>query len=179
MHLHDRLDARIGALDLRDDSEYARFLTVQRLAREPMEAFLAERPLNGIAHPPLQTPLIEADLDALDPQPARRTSAPCRFEPSIDKDSQGAVLGVIWVLAGSAMGNSMMMRQLRRTPAATERPYRFLSDRAMPAYWQDVRPILEEPASLTRRNAATEAAEAVFAYFLSVADDCDRVSVAA
>jgi len=156
---HDRLDAAVGALDLADASQYAEFLRIQLAAREALEALLGQR--MGHDAPPSQAHLLRADLQALNEAlPARRVL--------VSLPAGADITGMCWAVAGSHLGNRMMMRNLA-TRAPAEWPTRFLADESMMTWWQGFRPALERPA--TPGDPAIPAACAAFDAFLSAAAD--------
>jgi heme oxygenase len=175
MAAHELLDhAMQAASGWQTRADYARFLALQHAARAPLEAWLAAHAPADLA-PPLQTPLLARDLVALgcplpsasppfDPlqTPARPPSAP------LFHVKHGA-LGAAWVLAGSALGNKAIAKQVARIGGGAW-PVAFLGDDAMMAFWQGLRARIEQPVAPAEAEAATYAAEAVFAHFLAVAD---------
>lgn len=155
---HGRLDAAMGTLDLSRPEDYARFLRVQLAGREPVEAWLAA--VAGTDAPPPMSPLIRTDLEALGVDAPRQTGTP--FDPGT---AEGAI-GTAWVLAGSHLGNRMMLRRLaERAPAGW--PVAFLSDEQMAAHWRAILPALStdrpDPAP------AIASARATFAVILAAA----------
>jgi heme oxygenase len=164
MAAHDLLDhAMQAASGWQTRADYARFLALQHAARAPIEAWLAAHAPPGLI-PPLQTPLLARDLAALGaalPPPAPLFTLG-RCEP-------GHALGTAWVLAGSALGNTAIARQVARIGGGAW-PVAFLGDSAMMAFWQALRSRIETPARPGEAEGATRAAEAVFAHFLSVAE---------
>ncbi|MCX9148400.1 biliverdin-producing heme oxygenase [Erythrobacter sp. WG] len=176
MAAHDLLDhAMQAASGWQTRSDYARFLGLQHAARVPVEAWLAEHAPADL-RPPLQTPLIARDLSALG---TGLPPASPPFDPGYTPSSpplagvfhvKHSALGVAWVLAGSALGNAAIGRQVKRIGDGVW-PMAFLGDAAMMAFWQGLRARIEgEPASPAEAAGATQAAEAVFAHFLGVAD---------
>lgn len=162
-HLHSRLDAQLGALDLAHRADYARFLGVQRAARGPIERWCRAH-LPSELVPPVQSGLIAADLAALGV-----TSGAAAVPFAAPAVCAGTALGVAWALGGSSLGNRAMLAHLRRT-APGDWPTAFLADPAMPAFWSAVRPHLERSANAEETRAAVAGAEAVFAQFLAAAD---------
>jgi len=73
------------------------------------------------------------------------------------------------VLAGSALGNKAIAKQVTRIGRG-QWPLAFLGDEAMMGFWQDLRARIERPAAPAEAEGATRAAEAVFAHFLAVAE---------
>ncbi|MFN3990849.1 MAG: biliverdin-producing heme oxygenase [Erythrobacter sp.] len=164
MAAHELLDHTMQAASgWRSLGDYARFLSLQHAARAPVEAWLeAHAPAD--LRPPSQTPLIACDLAALGqalPRPAAAFA--------MRADSEGAALGAAWVLAGSALGNKAILKQMRRASAAHGGgwPATFLGDGAMLGFWQSLRPRLERPVSAAQATAAAKAAGAVFAHFIA------------
>lgn len=164
MAAHDLLDhAMQAASGWQTRADYARFLALQHAARAPLEAWLAAHAPADLCPPP-QTPLLAQDLAALGmglPAPAPVLTLP--------RPDAGTALGTAWVLAGSALGNRAIARQVARIGAG-EWPAEFLSDDAMMAFWQGLRARIEQPAATGEAEGATRAADAVFAHFLSVAE---------
>lgn len=163
MAAHDLLDdAMQAASGWQTRADYARFLSLQYAARLPLEDWLAAHAPSGLVPPP-QTPLITADLARLDlPAPA---PAPLF---TLGRTDAGHALGAAWVLAGSALGNKAIAKQVARIGGG-KWPVAFLGDDAMMAFWQALRARIERPVAPSETVGATEAAEAVFAHFLAVA----------
>lgn len=164
MAAHELLDhAMQAASGWQSREDYARFLALQHAARAPLEGWLAAHAPADLIPPP-QTPLIARDLARLGvtlPAPAPLFT--------IGRAGTGQALGAAWVLAGSALGNKAIAKQVARIGAG-EWPADFLGDGAMMHFWQGLRARIEQPASPAEADGATRAAEAVFAHFLSVAD---------
>jgi heme oxygenase len=164
MAAHDLLDhAMQAASGWQTRTDYARFVALQHAARAPIEAWLAAHAPPGLTPPP-QTPLLARDLAALGtavPPPAPLFTLG-RCEP-------GHALGTAWVLAGSALGNKAIAKQVARIGGGAW-PVAFLGDDAMMSFWQALRSRIETPARPGEAAGATRAAEAVFAHFLSVAE---------
>jgi heme oxygenase len=164
MAAHDLLDhAMQAASGWQTRADYARFLGLQHAARAPIEAWLAAHAPSGLI-PPEQTGLLARDLAALgaDAPPPAPLFSMGRCEP-------GHALGTAWVLAGSALGNKAIARQVARIGGGAW-PVAFLGDDAMMSFWQALRSRIETPANPDEAAGATRAAEAVFAHFLSVAE---------
>ncbi|WP_162935731.1 biliverdin-producing heme oxygenase [Tsuneonella amylolytica] len=148
----------MAVLDLAQPRYYARFLQVQYAARLPIEAWVGTA-VSAALRPPVQTPLIAADLAAIGHSPPR--SAPAFSAPA------AGAIGVAWALAGSSLGNGAMLADLRKRDASV--PVAFLSDDAMPAFFARLRPRLQDPfADTDTRDAAIAAARAVFSTFAAV-----------
>lgn len=172
MAAHDLLDhAMQAASGWQTRNDYARFLALQYAARLPVEQWLAAHAAPGCAPPP-QTPLIAADL-ALLGQPL---PAPARLF-TLGRTGPGHVTGTAWVLAGSALGNRAIVRQVARVGAGAW-PVNFLDDSAMMDFWQGLRARIESAALPADATGATEAAEAVFAHFLAVAQQGENAASA-
>lgn len=165
MAAHDLLDhAMQAASGWQTRADYARFLALQHAARAPLEAWLSAHAPDDLV-PPLQTPLIAADLARMEvtlPAPAPLFT--------LGRTRPGHALGTAWVLAGSALGNRAIVRQVARIGKG-QWPVAFLDDAAMMAFWQALRARIECPAAASEAEGATHAAEAVFAHFLAVAED--------
>jgi heme oxygenase len=168
MAAHELLDhAMRAASGWQARTDYARFLSLQHAARAPIEAWLAAHAPADLV-PPLQTPLLARDLAALGvPLPP-----PSPLAAQIFHLKHGA-LGAAWVLAGSALGNKAIAKQVARIGGGTW-PVAFLGDDAMMAFWQGLRARIERPAKPAEAEAATHAAEAVFAHFLAVAEGAQK-----
>lgn len=164
MAAHDLLDhAMQAASGWQTRSDYARFLALQHRARVPLEEWLVRHAPSDLSPPP-QTPLLARDLAALGldvpaPAPGLTHAMP----------SPGEALGTAWVLAGSALGNRAIAKQVARIGGG-EWPTAFLGDETMMAFWQGLRARIERPAEPDEAEGATRAAEAVFAHFLAVAE---------
>jgi len=161
---HELLDhAMQAASGWQTRTDYARFLALQHAARMPLEEWLAAHAPHDLV-PPLQTGLIARDLARLEvEQPA---PAPLF---TIGRTGPGHALGAAWVLAGSALGNKHIARQVARIGGG-KWPVAFLRDEAMMRFWQGLRARVERPAAAPEAEGATRAAEAVFAHFLGVAE---------
>jgi len=169
MAAHDLLDHAMQAASgwqTRDD--YARFLALQHAARAPLEGWLAAHAPEGLAPPP-QTGLIARDL--------ARLAMPCPAPAplfTIGRPGPGAALGIAWVLAGSALGNKAIARQVARIGGGTW-PTAFLGDNGAMTFWQGLRERIERPAAPDEAAGAIRAAEAVFAHFIAVAEAPESV----
>lgn len=168
MAAHDLLDhAMQAASGWQARSDYGRFLALQYAARAPLEAWLDDHAPHDLS-PPAQTPLLARDLTAL----GMALPAACPpFDPGQTRATlpAGAALGTAWVLAGSALGNRGIARQVARIGGG-QWPDAFLEDGAMMAFWQGLRARIERPAAAAEAEGATRAAEAVFAHFLAATD---------
>ena len=156
---HQSLDTALGRLDLAEQQDYARFLSVQSRARGGVEAWLA-RYCPPEWMPPSQAASLRQDLTELG-------FATTHGAPAFAHGDEGPVawLGAAWVLAGSSLGNRMMERDLAAR-APSDWPMAFLRDSAMPSYFKALRPLLEN----TDVNPGAErTASAVFDHFLDEA----------
>lgn len=169
MAAHDLLDhAMQAASGWQTREDYARFLGLQHASRAPLESWLAAHAPENLVPPP-QTGLIAQDLAQLGmavPPPAPLFT--------IGRPGPGAALGIAWVLAGSALGNKAILRQVARIGSGAW-PTTFLGDDGAMAFWQDLRARIERPADAAEAEGATRAAEAVFAHFLGVAEAAEGV----
>lgn len=175
MAAHELLDhAMQAASGWQTRSDYARFLALQYAARAPLEAWLADHAPAGLV-PPLQTPLLARDLAALNTglpracPPFYPYQTPSRPLANSVFHVKHAALGAAWVLAGSALGNKAIAKQVARIGGG-DWPVAFLADGAMMAFWQELRTRIECPSTPAEAAGATQAAEAVFAHFLAVAE---------
>ena len=150
----------MGALDLSDPNDYARFLAAQAAALLPLEATLDHAGAAAIfpqwpAH--RRGPALAADLDALGialPSPA--------LVPQLVGEPD--VLGALYVIEGSRLGGKM----LRRT-VPNEMPTAFL-DHAPALDWREFVAYLEQMlASQVDRAVAIRAANATFDAFTGAA----------
>lgn len=172
-HAHDLLDHAMRAAsgwETRED--YAGFLTLQYSARLPVEAWLA-RHAPPTLRPPPQCPLIARDLAMLG---ERLPDAATRFAPHLAVSAapgNAFALGIAWVLAGSALGNRGILKQVERIGAAAAGahgwPRAFLADEAMLQFWTGLRRRIERPADHVEAEAASRAASCVFDHFLAAA----------
>ena len=178
MAAHDLLDHTMQAASgWQSLADYARFLSLQHAARTPIEVWL-ESHAPADLRPPAQTPLIARDLAAL----GLAVPAPAAAFAMADEGSPGdEALGAAWVLAGSALGNKAILKQMRRASAAqgAHWPSAFLGDEAMLAYWQGLRARIERPAAAAQARAAADAASAVFRHFIAHAGKAAAAGAAA
>ena len=104
---HDRLDATMReASGWSAQQDYASFLSIQLSARVPVEKWL-ERHAPPRLLPPAQSPLLAQDLTAMG-YPLPYPAGDFAFEP----ESEFSVLGAAWVLAGSALGNRAILKEV-------------------------------------------------------------------
>ena len=175
-HAHDLLDQTMRAASgWTSRSDYRRFLSLQHAARMPVEQWIALNAPPAFCPPP-QCHLIERDLRALGWSPEDNAS---EFSLTCRSEGDSTALGVAWVLAGSSLGNRAILKEVKRVAAdsATEEwPCSFLGDDAMPAFWKQLRPHIEQSASHNKLEAASRAANAVFDHFLKITISTGRVS---
>lgn len=167
MAAHDLLDhAMQTASGWRTREDYARFLELQHAARAPLEDWLdAHAPAS--LNPPHQTALIAQDLAELG-----RPAPPPAALFTLGRTGTGHALGAAWVLAGSALGNRSIAKQVSRIGGG-DWPMAFLGDDAMLGFWQALRSQIEQQADTAEAEGATDAATAVFAHFLAVAQEAE------
>lgn len=172
MAAHDLLDhAMQAASGWQTREDYARFLELQYAARAPLEDWLDAHAPKAL-HPPRQTPLIAQDLAALD----RPIPAPGPLF-TLGRTGTGHAIGAAWVLAGSALGNRSIAKQVRRISGGTW-PMTFLNDGAMPDFWQALRARIEQQVDPCEAEGATSAARAVFAHLLAVVENAEAAKAA-
>lgn len=175
MAAHDLLDhAMQAASGWQTRADYARFLALQHAARAPLEAWLAVHAPADLVPPP-QTPLLARDLSALgvplppSSPPFAPAQTPSRPPVAAMFHVHHLALGAAWVLAGSALGNKAIAKQVTRIGGGLW-PTAFLGDAAMMGFWQALRGRIDEPAEAGEAAGATRAATAVFAHFQAVAE---------
>lgn len=140
-----------------DPASYAKFLKLQYAARVPVESWI-EGACPPALQPPKQSHLIAEDLAALDHpslKPEREFSLPPDADP----------LGAVWALAGSSLGNAVILRSVTEAHAGQSLPLRFLSDTSMHAFWKQMLPALDAEIVDAAALAARAGAIAVFEHF--------------
>lgn len=173
MAAHDLLDhAMQAASGWQSREDYTRFLELQHAARAPLEDWLDAHAPEAL-RPPRQTPLIARDLAEL----GRPVPAPAPLF-TIGRTGTGHALGAAWVLAGSALGNRSIAKQVSRIGGGAW-PMAFLGDAAMLGFWQALRSRIEQHARPSEAEGATDAATAVFAHFLAVAENAQAAEAVA
>lgn len=150
---HDLLDRTMRQAGWSTPASYARFLQIQFFARSAIESWLDRESL--FPEMPRQAALIAADLAELG-----ATLPPHTNDFSLEDHVEP--IGIAWALAGSSLGNRVIQREI---PSGM--PVRFLSDRAMEAYWRRLRTELDAPATGHDAEAAAAAAGSVFDHFLA------------
>ena len=153
---HAALDHALVELDLARRDDLTRFLGLHLAARAGVEAWLAENCPPGWV-PPRQTGLIADDLTALGGLPAAFPA------PRFDAGAEADWLGLAYVIAGSHLGNRLLMAQAGRALPWEAR--RFLTGSAMQDYWRRLRSLLGEPPGPHGASAAIVGARATFAHF--------------
>lgn len=153
---HEVLDDAFDPAAFGHAEHYARFLQFQHAARRPVEDWL-DAHCPPTMRPPASTVLLESDLRQMGLRPADPT-IPCQLHAESDP------LGVSWVLAGSSMGNRAMLAAMARSGAQAPSTH-FLSDPAMPQFWQELRPLLERPVTQDEAARTVSSANATFAMF--------------
>lgn len=159
---HAHLDETMSALDLSSPDDYAHFLAIQLAAREPIELWCSGNCPPELT-PPLQSPLIRADLAELGRSSPPTVGSITALASDLDP------LAVAWVVAGSSLGNRAMLGAMTKA-GASALPRHFLSDPAMLSFWKTLKPSLELPASAQPPVRMIESAKAVFAVFQHHAD---------
>lgn len=152
---HEELDRTIGRLDSAD--AYASFLRASYAHRQPVEHYLAgadwPAPFGGW-RPTELGPLIEADLGDIGAErPALRP-----FELSKDIAS---LVGVIYVLEGSALGAKLIRRMAGALGYDENHGARHLVRQERLGSWRDLLAIMERLESIDLA-VAVRAAEATF-----------------
>jgi len=175
---HDMLDHTMrAAAGWTTQDDYADFLKIQHSAREPVEAWLAQHAPESL-RPPAQCPLLAQDLASLGQVTSEAAPA---FVPPREEASEAQALGIAWVLAGSALGNRSILKEVARIASKDgdeaaqsskgkgEWPHAFLADDNMLSFWKYLRREIERPAQAGEAKAAARAASSVFDHFLTAA----------
>ena len=158
---HTLLDQAMAGLRLAEPDDLVQFLGIHLAARAGIESWLADNAAPGWV-PPAQTGLIAADLVALGGLPAA-FPAP-RFVPGEEADW----LGPAYVIAGSHLGNRLLLAQAG--PTLAEDAQRFLVGSAMQDYWRRLRTLLSGTPGPDGGAAAVRGAQATFAHFRCCVD---------
>lgn len=143
----------MASLDLSQPADYAIFLRLQLAARAPIEAWAARYCGDVALRPPESAPLLRADL-------ARLGDVVEVPDSGFAFPEGGDMLGLAWAVAGSHLGNRML---LKRVP--DHLPTSFLADPRLPVFWKQLRPRLDVAAENAPAAGALAAANAVFACF--------------
>ncbi|ANU07108.1 biliverdin-producing heme oxygenase [Paraurantiacibacter namhicola] len=154
---HDVLDGAFDPARFCDPVHYGEFLGFQYQARASLEAWLdANCPL--ALRPPATAALARQDLKELGLEVPVADGAP-QFAGDVDP------IGVAWVIAGSSLGNRAMLAMLVKA-GVHDVPQAFLSDPAMPRFWQHLRPLLENEVGEAEAAPAISAAQSAFDWFV-------------
>ena len=153
---HTVLDQSMAGLRLAEPAELIRFLGIHLAARAGIEGWLESNALPGWV-PPVQTGPIALDLMALGGLPAA-FPAP-RFDPGPTADW----LGVAYVIAGSHLGNRLLLAQASAALSADAR--RFLAGNAMQDYWRWLRSLLAGMPGPDGGESSIRGAKATFGHF--------------
>lgn len=152
---HEQLDRTIGRLDSAD--AYRSFLRASHAHRQPVEHYLAgaEWPATfGAWRPTELGPLIAADLADIGAEPPE--SRP--FDLSKDMAS---LVGVIYVLEGSALGAKLIRRMAGALGYDENHGARHLARQERLGSWRDLLAIMERLESIDLA-VAVRAAETTF-----------------
>lgn len=176
---HDLLDLLMRkTVGWSNKADYTRFLRLQHAARAPIEEWLENHAPSAL-RPPTQCDLIAEDLQDLGellleesaitiPSP----SLPFQIaEMSCAISREAQALGAAWTLAGSALGNQTILKQINanaRRKDETPWPSRFLGDRTMLTFWNTMRRQIERPACNDEVAYASQAAIKVFDHFIHI-----------
>lgn len=153
---HTVLDQSMAGLRLAEPADLVRFLGIHLAARAGIESWLERNALPGWV-PPVQTTPIALDLIALGGLPAA-FPAP-RFEPGATADW----LGVAYVVAGSHLGNRLLLAQAGT--ALPDDARRFLAGNAMQDYWRRLRSLLAGMPGPDGDESSIKGAKATFGHF--------------
>lgn len=153
---HTVLDRSMADLQLAESGDLVRFLGIHLAARAGIEDWLERNALPGWI-PPAQTGLIAQDLLALGGLP---TAFPApRFDPGATADW----LGVAYVIAGSHLGNRLLLAQAG--VALPDHARRFLAGNAMQDYWRRLRSLLSGMPGPDGGVSSVKGAQATFGHF--------------
>ena len=153
---HTVLDQSMAGLRLAEPGDLVRFLGIHLAARAGIECWLESNALPGWV-PPVQTGPIALDLMALGGLPAA-FPAP-RFDPGAAADW----LGVAYMIAGSHLGNRLLLAQAGA--ALPDDARRFLAGNAMQDYWRRLRSLLAGMPGPDGGESAISGAKATFGHF--------------
>lgn len=153
---HTVLDQSMAGLRLAEPGDLVRFLGIHLAARAGIESWLEDNALPGWV-PPRQTGLIAHDLMALGGLP---TAFPApRFQPGAAADW----LGVAYVIAGSHLGNRLLLAQAGEALPAVARL--FLAGTEMQDYWRRLRSLLAGMPGPDGGASSVKGAQATFGHF--------------
>lgn len=167
---HRDLDHAMADLVLSRRVDLIRFLQIHLHARLGIEAWLDANCPPGW-EPPAQTGLIAHDLTALGAASDR--ASPASFDPGCDADW----IGPAYVIAGSHLGNRLLLAQCGNAPPEDAR--RFLTGETMQDYWRRLRTLLSEAPGPDGGAAAVRGAHAAFAHFGTCVERHARADFAA
>lgn len=153
---HSVLDQSMAGLRLAEPADLIRFLGIHLAARAGIESWLERNALPGWV-PPVQTNPIALDLIALGGLPSA-FPAP-RFEPGATADW----LGVAYVIAGSHLGNRLLLAQAGT--ALPDDARRFLAGKAMQDYWRRLRSLLAGMPGPDGGESSISGAKTTFGHF--------------
>jgi heme oxygenase len=159
---HARLDAQLGAFNLRRLSDYRRFLEISAAALLPLEAALVEAGV-GRVFPDWpsrsRTRALLADLD--------RTGGVARPLPVPGPLDFAGILGTMYVLEGSRLGARLLLEDVRQSSdAVVTGATAYLAHGAGHPLWQSFVESLERhAASLDDDTRAITAARRAFGLF--------------
>lgn len=153
---HTVLDQSMAGLRLAEPGDLVRFLGIHLAARAGIEGWLERNALPGWV-PPVQTTPIAQDLMALGGLPSA-FPAP-RFDPGAAADWRG----VAYVIAGSHLGNRLLLAQAGA--ALPDDARRFLAGNAMQDYWRRLRSLLAGMPGPDGGESAISGAKATFGHF--------------
>lgn len=155
--VHDRLDSSIDFQTLCDPATYKKFLLAQISARKPIEDWLSVNCPAEI-RPPAQVHLLQRDLEAMGAEGEIDEGPPFAL------DEENGVLGAVWAIAGSSLGNRTILSKLMKQ-GCKDLPTEFLSDGTMPQFWKTLLQRIEKDASAETIASSCQAAHAVFDRF--------------
>ena len=152
-----------GDLAVSADTEFARFLCAQLIARQAVARAHAVCPPHALPQPPGQLENLAADLLELGFSPVE-AAAPLSFDNGYE------ALGAAWVVSGSSLGNRAML--VRRRKQGLMNGNRFLSDPALAAYFAALLPVLDRTFEESEVASAVRGATLAFDAFEKAFFDC-------
>lgn len=156
---HVQVDRAFSRFDLADRAGYCRFLTVHAQATFGVEEYLLGH--DDLPHWRPRSALLEADLAELRVPQATAS----QFSTSGTLANR---LGVLYVLEGSRLGASVLLRRVKHGL-----PIRYLSARHQQREWRTLLAAIEQQAILGGAPfvaSLIEGARACFQHYLSAAD---------
>ena len=157
---HDRVDAAFSAFRLDEPEGYARFLAAQYLAHREAECWLAQAEIPARLRLTDRSPLIAADLAALD----RDTPGQGVPFPQPPSGSFAQIAGVLYCLTGSSFGNRVLLQRINRGA-----PSAFLSFPLPADTWPRLVAALDSVAAQGGMAACIAGARRTFALFAECA----------